>query len=319
MNTSGWLLFATLITGMMALDLWSGRRSSRAMQLREALLWSLGWVAVAMGFAGFIAWRLGNNSAFEFLTGYLVEKSLSVDNIFVFLLCFQAFRVPTHLQHRVLFWGVIGALAMRLVLILAGISLLERFHWLHYLFGLFLCYSGWKLLKGNAGPAEPGELSIIRWTRRLFPVTDDHRGEKFWVREQGVLKLTPLLLVLICVEATDLVFAFDSIPAILAITQDPFLVFTSNALALLGMRALYFAVQGLLSKLRYLHQGLAAILVFVGAKLMLTDYWHVSSGVSLVAILSILATAVGASLLAPEREAALEVDWAPQETPEPEL
>jgi len=316
MASTGWLLFGLLLALMLGLDLSHGRRSNRAMQLRDALLWSVGWVLVALSFAGFIAWRLGSNAALEFLTGYVVEKSLSVDNIFVFLLCFRAFRVPLPLQHRVLFWGVLGALAMRLVMIFAGISLLERFHWLHHAFGLFLAWSGYRLLTAPASPSEPSETAVVRWTRRIFPVTEDYRGERFWVREQGVLKLTPLLLVLLCVEATDLMFAFDSIPAILAITQDPFLVFTSNALALLGMRALYFAVQGLLERLRYLHHGLAAILVFVGTKLLLTDHWHPSSGVSLLVILTILAIAVGASLMNPGEVVANE--WSGSEDPEPE-
>jgi len=311
-----WIAFAWIVITMLALDLFVFHRKAHEPSPRESLIWAGVWIGLAALFNLGVYVFSGSEKGLEWTAGYLIEESLSVDNIFVFLLCFRAFRVPLPLQHRVLFWGVLGALAMRLVMIFAGISLLERFHWLHHAFGLFLAWSGYRLLTAPASPSEPSETAVVRWTRRIFPVTEDYRGERFWVREQGVLKLTPLLLVLLCVEATDLMFAFDSIPAILAITQDPFLVFTSNALALLGMRALYFAVQGLLERLRYLHHGLAAILVFVGAKLLLTDHWHPSSGVSLLVILTILAIAVGASLMNPGEVVANE--WSGSEDPEPE-
>lgn len=301
LQISGWVTFAIVVLGLLALDLGIFHRRPHAVALREALGWSLVWVVVAFGFAGLIWFRSGLEPTLEFLTGYLIEKSLSIDNIFVFLLCFQAFRVPTESQHKVLFWGVLGALLMRAVLVAAGISLLQSFHWLTYVFGGFLVVTGIKLASRQGEPSDPTRNFVVRFARRFLRVTDDYEGSRFVVRRNGILWATPLLLVLLCVETTDLIFAVDSIPAILAVTDDPFIVYTSNVFALLGMRALFFAVQGLLLRFRYLNQGLAAVLVFVGIKMAMIDIYKIPAGVALVVIVSILAATMVLSVVIPER------------------
>ena len=292
-----WAGFNLFVLAMLALDLGVFHRQARAVSLREAGLWSGVWIALALIF-NLGVWRfLGPRPGVEFLTGYLIEKSLSIDNIFVIALLFAYFKVPDQYQHRVLFWGILGALAMRAVFILAGAALLEEYHWIIYLFGGFLVLTGVKMALAPEHGLEPEKNPVVRLVRRLIPVTSDFRGASFFVREGGQLAATPLFLVLIVVEFTDLVFAVDSIPAIFAITSDPFLVYTSNVFAILGMRSLYFLLAGVMHKFEYLKLGLAAILVFVGAKMALVDWVKIPAGVSLGVIAAILAVAVAASLL----------------------
>jgi len=296
---SGWVAFSAVVIGLLSLDLGVFHRRPHAVGMREALGWSLVWIVVAMGFAGFIWFRAGTNPALEFLAGYVIEKSLSVDNIFVFLLCFQFFRVPAEAQHKVLFWGVAGALLMRAGMVAAGVSLLHSFHWLTYVFGGFLVLTGVKLAWKHGEQVDPTQNPIVRLARRCLRVTSDYEGSRFVVWRDGLMWATPLLLVLICVETTDLIFAVDSIPAILAVTDDPFIVYTSNVFALLGMRALFFAVQGLLAKFRYLHYGLATILVFVGLKMTTVDIYKIPVGTALGVIVVILASSMLLSLAIP--------------------
>jgi tellurite resistance protein TerC len=278
-------------------------RRPHEVTLKEALVWSGVWVALALLFnLGLYYWR-GPEPALEFLTGYLIEKSLSVDNIFVFLLIFTYFRVPASYQHRVLFWGILGALVMRAVFIFLGISLVRRFHWVIYVFGAFLILTGVKIALEKDKEIHPERNPVLRLFRRFVPVTDDYRGSKFLVNQGGRYFATPLFIVLLIVETTDLIFAVDSIPAILAITLDPFIVYTSNVFAILGLRALYFALAGVMRLFHYLHYGLSAILVFAGAKMLLADFYKIPVGVALVVVAGVLITSVIASMAFPRKEA----------------
>ncbi|MDQ1348221.1 MAG: tellurite resistance protein TerC [Acidobacteriota bacterium] len=296
-----WAGFNLFVLAMLAIDLGVFHRQAHAVSLREASIWSAVWIALALVFSLGVWKFLGPQPGVEFLTGYLIEKSLSVDNIFVIALLFAYFKVPDQYQHRVLFWGILGALVMRAAFILAGAALLERFHWIIYLFGAFLVLTGIKMAFAPEQGLEPEKNPIVRLVRRLMPVTSDFRGSSFFVREGGRLAATPLFLVLVMVEFTDLVFAVDSIPAIFAVTRDPFLVYTSNVFAILGLRSLYFLLAGVMHKFEYLKLGLAAILVFVGAKMALVDWVKIPSGISLGVIAAILAVAVAASLLKARR------------------
>jgi tellurite resistance protein TerC len=258
---------------------------------------------------------MGGARALEYLTGYLIEKSLSVDNIFVFILIFTYFRVPAAYQHKVLFWGILGALVMRAIFIFAGVALIERFHWIVYVFGAFLVFTGIRIGMEKEKEIHPERNPLLKLVRRFVPVTDDYVGSKFWLRRDGRLWATPLLLVLLIVETTDLIFAVDSIPAILAITRDEFIVYTSNVFAILGLRSLYFALAGAMRLFHYLHYGLAAILVLVGVKMLITDIWHVPVTLALGLVLLILAGSIAASLIWPlppetEPEAGKEVKQA---------
>ncbi len=290
-----WLIFAGLVTGMLALDLGVFHREAHAVSRREALAWSVAWISLALLFnVGVFLWR-GSGDGVEWLTGYLIEKSLSVDNVFVFLLIFAAFAVPPQYQHRVLFWGILGAVIMRAILIAAAGFLLHTLHVVIYVFGAFLIFTGIKFLRDQEHAPDLDRNRFVRLTRRLFPVTAGYEGQRFFVRRQGVLFATPLFLVLVLVESTDLVFAVDSIPAIYAVTSDPFIVFTSNIFAILGLRALYFVLAGYLSGLRFLKPALAGILVFVGTKMLIVDVYKVPSLLSLGVIVAILAVALAAS------------------------
>jgi tellurite resistance protein TerC len=284
--------------------------------VREATLWSVTWIALAMVFnAGiYLFWDIiapaseysNGEAALAFFTGYLIEKSLSVDNIFVFALLFTYFAVPAALQHRVLFWGILGALIMRGALIAVGAALLKEFHWIIYLFGGFLILTGIKMVLHRDQEIHPEQNPLVRLFRRLTPVTAGYVGDKFFVRQGGVLMATPLFLVLLLVESTDLVFAVDSIPAIFAVTSDPFIVYTSNVFAILGLRSLYFMLAGAIGSFRYLKPALAVVLVFVGVKMVLVDFYKIPVAVSLGVIASILAVAVIASLWHNRRLAAQE-------------
>jgi tellurite resistance protein TerC len=281
---------------MLALDLGVFHRKSHEVSFKEALSWSVVWIALALAFNVFILYRFGKARAIEYLTGYIIEKSLSIDNIFVFVLLFSSFNVPTAYQHKVLFWGVIGALGMRAVFIFAGVSLIERFHWIIYVFGVFLIYTGFKIAMEKGTKMDMANNKALRLVRRLIPVSEQYYGDKFFIRN-GKFLATPLFLVLILVEITDLIFAIDSIPAILAITDDPLIVCTSNVFAIMGLRSLYFALAGSLKYFIYLHYGLAVILVFVGLKMLLSDIFSLKPFLSLAIIGFILIVSIIASVI----------------------
>ncbi len=297
-----WALFLVLVAGLLALDLGVFHRDAHEVSRREALTWSAVWIGLAVVFNAGVFWFMGSQAGVEWFTGYLVEKSLAVDNVFVFLLIFSAFAVPAKYQHRVLFWGIVGALVMRAVLIAFAGVLLGTFHWVIYLFGAFLIITGLRFLRGGHETPSLETNRLVRLAKRFFPVTEGYEGQKFWVKRNGVLTMTPLFLVLLLVESTDLVFAVDSIPAIYAITDDPFIVFTSNVMAILGLRALYFVLAGYLAGLRYLKPGLAGVLVWVGGKMLLVDVYKIPALVSLAVIVAILAIAFGASFWVGRRE-----------------
>jgi tellurite resistance protein TerC len=309
-----WTLFLGFVIGMLALDLGVFHRDAHEVQPREALAWSALWIGLAIVFNVGVYYVQGTEKGIEWTTGYLIEKSLSVDNVFVFLLIFSTFNVPAQYQHRVLFWGILGALIMRGIMIAIGAQLLEWSHFVIYVFGGFLILTGLKFLRTtHEEPTLSGNL-FVRVARRLRPVTEGYEGQKFFVKRNGVLFVTPLFLVLLVIESTDLVFAVDSIPAIFAVTDDPYIVFTSNVFAILGLRALYFVVSGYLSALAYLKPALAAILVFVGTKMVLVDVYKIPPLVSLAVIIVILTIAFTASLV---RRRFDEVPTEPASSPPP--
>jgi tellurite resistance protein TerC len=296
-----WVAFNVFVLAMLAVDLGVVHRRAHEVTLKEALVWSGIWIALALLFAlGLYVWY-GSQPALEFLTGYLIEKSLSVDNIFVFVLIFSYFKVPGRYQHKVLFWGILGALVMRAIFIFAGIALLQRLHWIIYVFGALLILTGIKMAMEKDKEIHPDKNPLLKLFRRLVPVTEDYHADHFFVKQAGHYAATPLFIVLLVVETTDVIFAVDSIPAILSITVDPFLVYTSNVFAILGLRALYFALAGVMQLFHYLHYGLSAILVFVGAKMLLADVYKLPVGVALGVIAGILLIAVIASLMRPQQ------------------
>jgi tellurite resistance protein TerC len=299
-----WIGFLALVAALLAVDLGVFHRDAHEVSRREALAWSGVWIGLALAFNAGVFWFMGRDAGIEWFTGYLVEKSLAVDNVFVFLLIFSAFAVPAKYQHRVLFWGIVGAIVMRAALIAFAGVLLGSFHWIIYVFGAFLIVTGIRFLQGGHEAPSLESNRLVRLARRFYPVTDGYEGQKFFVMRDGVRYMTPLFLVLLLVESTDLVFAVDSIPAIFAVTDDPFIVFTSNIFAILGLRALYFVLAGYLSELRYLKPGLAAVLVFVGTKMLLVDIYKMPALVSLAIIVAILAMAFGASAVVRRRERA---------------
>ncbi len=292
-----WAGFLALIIGMLALDLGVFHRDAHEVTKKESLIWTGVWVGLALLFNAGVFWRMGNEAGIQWFTGYVVEKSLAVDNVFVFLLIFSAFAVPAKYQHRVLFWGIIGALIMRAILIAFAGVLLSSFHWIIYVFGAFLIITGIRFLRNDHGAPSLEDNKLVKLAKRFYPVTDDYDGQKFFTVRNGVKYMTPLFLVLLLIETTDLVFAVDSIPAIYAITSDPFIVFTSNIMAILGLRAMYFVIAGYLAEMKYLKPGLAAVLVFVGAKMLLIDIYKIPALVSLGVIITILSIAILASFL----------------------
>jgi tellurite resistance protein TerC len=296
-----WVLFNIFVVVMLVLDLAVFHRKAHVIRFREALGFSIMWVLLAAAFAVFVFWWRGRTTALEFVTGYLVEESLSVDNLFVFLLIFRYFRVPSNYQHKVLFWGILGALIMRGVFILAGVSLIRRFHWIVYVFGAFLVYTGLQLLREGEKEIHPEQNPVLKAFRRWVPVTPDYVDGHFLVRDPGLFA-TPLLLVLIVVETTDVLFAADSIPAVLAITHDPFIVYTSNVFAILGLRSLYFALAGMMEAFHYLHFGLSGILVFIGVKMLLSAHYPIPTHVALAVVAVVLALSVVLSLLIPPKD-----------------
>ena len=302
-----WAGFLAFVAAMLALDLGVFHRKAHAISLREAAVWSAVWIGLAGVFAAGVFWFGGPRLGMEFTTGYLIEKALSIDNIFVMVILFGAFGVPAHQQHRVLFWGIIGALVMRAIFIFAGTALIARFHWTVYVFGAFLVITGIRMLRSTGQQAHPEDSAAIRLTRRVLPVTTGQEGsERFFVRVDGRRMVTPLFLALVAVELTDLIFAVDSIPAILAISREPFIVFTSNIFAILGLRSLYFLLAGVVQKFRYLKLGLAGVLVFVGLKMMLVDVVEIPVGLSLGVVALLIAASIGLSLLLPDRSASRE-------------
>lgn len=295
-----WVGFIAFVLFMLAIDLGVFHRKSHEVSMREAAAWSVTWVALAMAFNGVVYWLWGQDAALQFLTGYLIEKSLSVDNVFVFVMIFAYFSVPAAYQHRVLFWGVLGALVMRGVFIAAGAYVLQQFHWVIYVFGGILLITGVKMAR-RVEEYDPSKNPLLGLAKRFLPLTSRYNADRFWVREGGRWVGTPLLLVLVLVEFTDLVFAIDSIPAIFAVTQEPFLVYTANVFAILGLRAMYFLLAGVVHRFVYLKYGLAAVLIFVGAKMMLIDVYHIPVGVSLAVVAGLIGASVALSLLATPR------------------
>ena len=305
-----WAVFTVFVVGMLALDLGVFNRKAHEVHFKEALTWSFIWVALSMVFNWWIYHEFGKQKALEFLTGYLIEKALSVDNIFVFVVLFASFAVPKIYQHRVLFWGVIGAIVMRAIFIGLGAALVARFHWIMYVFGAILIFTGIKLMKEGDAEPHPEKNPLYKFARRLMPATPEYHGKDFTVMKDGRRHATPLLLVLIAIEATDVVFAVDSIPAIFAISTDPFIVYTSNIFAILGLRAMYFLLAGVLDKFHFLKYGLALVLLFVGIKMVIADWYKVSIGLSLGAVAGLLALSIIASLIWPK---------APEIPPKPDV
>ena len=291
-----WVVFAVVIAGALALDLGVFHRKSKKVSLRVALIESAAWIVLSLLFAIYVHFSRGSQAGVAFLTGYLVEKSLSVDNIFVFVLIFRAFQVPGRSQHKVLFYGVIGALVMRALFVLAGVELLQNFHFILYIFGGILVVTAIQMLRPGERAIEPERNWLVRITRQFIPVLTNYGGEDFWVKRERKWNATPLFMALVAVEAMDIVFAVDSVPAVLAITRDTFIVYSSNAFAILGLRALYFAIADILPRFRFLHQGLAAILLFVGFKMIASDWIDLPDLMALGVIAGILLITIVASL-----------------------
>ena len=296
-----WILFNLFVIAMLALDLGFFHRGAREVGFREALAWSGAWIALACAFAtGLFFWH-GRGQALQFVTGYVIELSLSVDNLFIFLVIFRYFKVPGEHQHKVLFWGILGALVVRGLFIAAGVGLMQRFTWITYAFGALLVYSGLKLLRGSKAEIHPEKNPVLRLFRRVLPVTDEYVGGKFFTRRTG-LYATPLFIVLLVVETTDIVLAVDSIPAVLAITLNAFIVYTSNVFAILGLRSMYFALAGMMDMFHYLHYGLSAVLILVGLKMIAAHYVDVPTEWTLGIVLLVLATSMVASLMNPKKK-----------------
>jgi tellurite resistance protein TerC len=292
-----WAGFIAFVLAMLALDLGVFHRSAHTVRFKEALIWSGVWVSLSLIFNAGIWWKFGTEPAVQFLTGYLIEKSLSIDNIFVFVIVFSSLRIPALYQHRVLFWGILTALVLRAVMIFAGVAMLQRFHWLIYVFGAFLIFTGVKLFLNRNQEEHPENSAVMKWARRVIPTSSQFDGHHFFTKENGRRLATPLFMALLLVEATDVIFALDSIPAIFAVTRDPFIVFTSNIFAILGLRSLFFLVANMMEKFSYLKVGLSAVLVFVGAKMALVDIVKIPALVSLLVIAALIGGAVVASLL----------------------
>lgn len=297
-----WIAFIAFVLLLLALDLGVFHRKSHEVKIKEALIWSAVWICLALLFNYGIYYFIGKEKALEFLTGYLIEKSLSIDNLFVFIMLFSFFNVKPQYQHKVLFWGILGALIMRAIFIFAGVALLNKFHWIIYIFGGFLIYTGFKMLFHNDQKVEPDKNPLVKLFKKFFPVTDEMHGGKFFVKINAKTFATPLFVVLLLVEFTDLIFAVDSIPAILAVSNDTFIIFTSNVFAILGLRALYFALAGITKYFHYLKYGLSAILVFVGVKMVIVGFYKIPIVYSLFTIVGILAVSILLSVIFPKKE-----------------
>lgn len=296
-----WGIFILFVLFMLLIDLGIFHRKAHELSIREAAIWSIVWVIVSLLVNLVILIWQGEKKALEFFTGYLVEKSLSADNVFVFAVIFGYFAVPPKYRHRVLFWGILGAIIMRLLFILAGAALLKKFHWIAYIFGIIVIVSGIKLLRRGEHRFDPERNPVLRMARRFLPITQAYHEGHFFIRQNGRILATPLLITLIAVETTDIVFAVDSIPAIFAITRDPFIVFTSNICAILGLRALYFLLEGLMRMFRYLDEGLAVILVFIGIKMLVSEFYEIPVEIALGFVFVVLSISVGFSIWAEKR------------------
>jgi len=303
-----WIAFNVFVLGMLAIDLGVFHRKAHAVSLKEAGLWSGIWIGLALIFNIGVYYLWGQEKALEFLTGYVIEKSLSVDNLFVFLMVFQYFNTPAQYQHRILFWGIVGALVLRAIFIITGAALLSNFHWMIYVFGGFLVVTGIKMFLQGDEKIEPEKNPVVRLFQRMIPVTHEYHGQNFFILKGGKRHATLMMVVLIVVETTDVIFAVDSIPAIFAITTDPFIVYTSNVFAILGLRALYFMLAGIMELFVYLKVGLSFVLVFVGVKMLLVDIYKIPIGASLGVIGGILLLSILASLASRRRAAATNAD-----------
>jgi len=297
-----WIGFNVFVLLMLALDLGAFHRKAHVVSFRESIAWSVVWVSLALLFNLGVWHYAGSEKGIEFLTGYVIEKSLSVDNVFVFAMLFSYFAVPPIHQHKVLFWGILGALIMRAFMIALGAALITKFIWIIYIFGGFLILTGIKMIAKREEEIHPERNPLVRWFKKLMPVTPDYRGDKFFVRENGALHATPLFVVLLLVEFSDLIFAVDSIPAIFAVTRDPFIVYTSNVFAIFGLRSLYFALAGVMNRFHYLKIGLGVVLAFVGVKMLLGhSEWKIDTHLSLGVIITILTGSIVASLMWPKK------------------
>ena len=303
-----WVAFNGFVLGMLAIDLGVFHRKAHAVSLKEAGLWSCIWIGLALIFNMGVYYLWGQEKALEFLTGYVIEKSLSVDNLFVFLMVFQYFNTPAQYQHRILFWGIVGALVLRAIFIITGAALLSNFHWMIYVFGGFLVVTGIKMFLQGDEKIEPEKNPVVQLFQRMIPVTHEYHGQNFFILKGGKRHATLMMVVLIVVETTDVIFAVDSIPAIFAITTDPFIVYTSNVFAILGLRALYFMLAGIMELFVYLKVGLSFVLVFVGVKMLLVDIYKIPIGASLGVIGGILLLSILASLASRRRAAATNAD-----------
>ncbi len=297
------VLFNIFILTLLALDLGVFHRKAHTVTIREAALWSIVWIVLAFLFNAGIFYFSGQQAGLEFLAGYLIERALSMDNIFVFLIIFSYFGVPSHYQHKVLFWGVLGALIMRSVFIALGATLIARFEWILYIFGVILIVSGWKMMIQKDVEVHPDKNIFIRLARKLFPVVPGYETPRFFLRKAGKLFITPLFLVLLTVETTDVVFAVDSIPAVFGVTRDPFIIYSSNVFAILGLRAMYFLLAGMMNSFTYLSYGLSLVLIFIGAKMLAEGFIHIPIAISLLVVAAILAISIAASIVRNRRQA----------------
>ena len=297
-----WGLFNLFIISMLIVDLFALQKEAHEITIKESLSWTAFWIFLALLFGVGIYIYMDPETALDYYTGYLIEKSLSVDNIFVFLLIFSYFNVDPKYQHKVLFWGIFGALVMRLLFIFAGVALIEQFHWIIYVFGFFLVITGIRIGMQKDKEVHPERNPVLKLVRKFVPVTKDYYGERFFIRKMGKTVATPMFVVLVAIETTDVIFAVDSIPAILAITTDEFIVYSSNAFAILGLRALYFALSGIMRLFHYIHYGLALILIFVGIKMLISDFYQLPTTYALIFVLLTLTVSVLASILNPEEE-----------------
>lgn len=309
-----WIIFIALILVFLALDLGIFNKENHVIKTKEASIWTAIWVTVALSFSGVIYWLFSNgmvdnptgltpnNAVLKYITGYLIELSLSVDNVFVIAVIFSAFKIPPLYQHRVLFWGILGAIVFRAIMIFFGVALITRFEWIIYVFGVFLLYTAFKMLKGEDEEFDPKNSFVFRQIKKIYPITGTIQGDQFFVKRMGIKAATPLFVALIVIELTDILFALDSIPAILAITADPFIVFSSNILAIMGLRSMYFLISRMLEKFRFINYSLVVILAFVGLKMLASHYIHLPEWVSLTVISVALVGGVIASLTIPEKE-----------------